>query len=268
MDLPLQPGNLSDPECWTTPQALYDEMFAKGVAISPDITGILIQDAAPDPIYRGSKGWIATSGNVPIYPLNTVMIWHAVYGHWVARHPTPASAPVIQLYYGTAASIDTYDFGEAGVAAPASGPFWKIKATLAGRAPVGVGIIPTSAPAASIVNPLDTSDSLGGSGEYKHVLVEAEGALGSHKHPMGISNPVGDDAYFSYVGAPVATANYNAKYITGGNGINIVAETTADLFTLPPNNGNGVVSAGHNNMQPYFGIYYIERTIREFYRAG
>lgn len=149
---------------------------------------------------------------------------------------------------------------------------WEIDVLFDGRTPTGVGVIPTSAPAASIVNPLDTTDSLGNSGEYKHVLTGAEGAVADHDHPVGLFNSGGggnaDDAFFNKVTPAVGTAGWTGRYITGGDGIVSAAQTTADIYTLQANDGNGVVSAGHSSMQPYIGVFFIKRTSRAFYVAA
>lgn len=266
-ELPLINGTLAAP--FTCYQPLYEQMFSLGAAQGPAITGLLIQDATPDPADQ-DKGWIKTSGGVPVYP-GYVFVWHAVLGHWVSRHFVGASDPSRTIYVGTSASVATYDGGDAGAPGPASGPMWEIDTAFDGRTPTGVGVIPTSAPAASIVNPLDTTDSLGASGEYKHVLTTAEGAVGTHTHPVGLFNTGGgnaDDAFFNKVTPAVGTANWTGRYITGGDGIVSAAQTTADIYTLQANDGNGVTSVGHNNMQPYVGVYFIKRTARQFYVAA
>lgn len=270
-DIPLIPGTL-DQDCYpASAQAFYDAMFARGHGIAPDISGLLIQDAAPDPIYRGNKGWIPTSGGVPIYPGAGVFIWHPVVGHWVARPYKPAADPRPEVYIGDLAALPTFDGGDVGAPGQASGPMWELWTAIDGRVPVGAGTIPGSG-GATLAN-LATTDSNGLSGEYKHVLTGAEGAVADHIHPLGLFNASGsgnaDDAFFNWVTPAVATFAWTGKYITGGDGIVTAAQNTADIYTLKANNGNGVVSDGHNTMQPFIGVYWIKRTaLREFYRAG
>jgi hypothetical protein len=266
-DLPLTPGTLAT-DCYpASAQAFYDEMFAKGIAVMPDIAGLLIQDAAPDPADRGSKGWIPTAGNIPIFP-GYVFVWHATVGHWVCRNPIGASDESRRIYVGTKASVGTYDGGDANPLGIASGPMWEIDTIFDGSAPVGVGLIPGSSPAATILAPKDTQDDQGQSGEYAHTLTEAEGATGAHVHPVGIFNPTSDDAFLNHLSAPVAVANYNGKYISGNSSVIIAPETTADIFTLANNNGAGTVSDPHNNMQPYVGVFFLKRTARQFWIMG
>lgn len=263
MDIPLQPGVLLDP--YTCFQPVYEQMFALGKGVAPDITGILIQDAAPDPIYRGNKGWIPTSGGVPIYP-GYVFIWHAVVGHWVSRNPIADADSSRRIWVGNSADIDTYDGGEAGVVGAASGPMWALDTLFDGRVPIGAGNIPGTAPAISVaVNA--TQDSDGKSGEYKHVLTGLEGAVGDHVHPVGWGNVATGDLGLAYTTPDVTTPSYTTFFNSsaGPSGVNI---TVANLISLKANNGNGVISDAHNTMQPYYGVYFIKRTARQFYRIG
>lgn len=245
-------------------------MFAKGHAVAPDITGILIQDAVPDPADI-DKGWIPTSGGVARYP-GYVFIWHAVLGHWVSRHPIEASDPSRRIYVGDAASITTYDGGDAGpINQPATGPMWEIDTAFAGSAPVGVGLIPGSSPAATIVNPLDTADSLGNSGEYKHSLTPDEI---QHMHGTGqdpnilIPGTIDDPAielHRDWSSAP-------ETYVTSRNDMN---PTSASGYTDGAAISSGIFATtkaladpdfpvvdGHLNMQPYVGVYFLKRTSR------
>jgi len=266
-DLELVAGTLASPyECY---QPLYEQMMGRGHAVASAVTGILIQDAVPDPADQ-DKGWIPTSGGVPRYAGYT-FVWHAVLGHWVARHeiaaddikryPTPY--PDTLVNFNT--YLQTYDGGDAGAVGPASGPMWEVDPQFEGSVPIGVGLIPGSSPATSIVEGGDTSDSLGGTGEYEHVLTGAEGAVADHAHPVGLFNPsggTGDDAFFNWAAAPITVPNYTGKYIQGGGGPITSPETTADIYTLKAADGAGVVSDPHNNMQPYLGVYFLKRTAR------
>lgn len=261
-DLQLIPGSLpSDLECY---QTLYDEMFSRGHAVGPNVTGLLIQDAVPDPEDH-DKGWIPTASGVPIYPY--VFTWHPVFSKWVARHPKGPEDPRPEMYIGDLADLATFDGGSAGSGA-AGGPMWEQWTPITGRVPVGVGLIPGSSPPATIAAPLATSDSLGNSGEYKHVLTQDEGGVGDHVHPLGNADPGTGDIGLAYEVPSVTTPSYTAFGVTGGGPIGLPV-TTANLLTLPANDGSGQTDVdGHNTMQPYIGVYWIIRTEREFYVAG
>ena len=272
MDIPLTAGTLLSPyECW---QTLYEQMFALGKGVSPDITGILIQDAAPDPIYRGNKGWIPTSGGVPIYP-GYVFIWHATVGHWVSRNPVADSDASRRVWTGAAADIDTYDHGEAGVVGPAAGPMWEFDTTFDGRVPIGAGTIPNSGGATVAINA--TTDSLGGVGEYKHSLLanEIQHFHGVGQDAMQLSPNTEDDPAIQLhrawdSGANSYTMSQNDMVAPGSHGYVDGALAHVGIFgtTKALADPDFPVVDGHNNMQPYVGVYLIRRTTRQFYRMG
>jgi len=275
-DLPLDPGTLADPDCWpASPQTLYDEMFAKGSATMPDITGILIQDAAPDPIYRGNKGWLPTSGGVPIYP-GYIFIWHATVGHWVSRHYKGASDPRPEPYFDNIANLATFDGGDAGAPGIASGPMWEVWTAVEGRTLVGAGTVPTSSPAVTIAN-LATADSTGAIGEYKHSLVPDEM---QHMHGCGEDpvNLVGGNVDDPAVQLHRDWTTLPETYVTGrqdmsgtsGTGYvdSAAIGTGAFATTKAVTDPDFPTVDGHNNMMPYLGINWIKRTARQFYVLG
>lgn len=259
-ELPLIPGTLPSPyTCW---QALYEQMFELGAAQGSTIVGVKINDDPP----AHDQGWIPTAGGVPRFS-GYVFVWHAVYGHWVARHQEAPSdikrwpAPYTNDLAALTTYLQTYDGGDTGAPGPFTGPMWEVDAQFAGSVPVGVGLIPGSSPAASIVKGGDTQDSLLASGEYKHVLTGAEGAVDQHVHPMGDGNSGSGDLNLNYVLPAVTTPAYTGFFNSSGapSGATL---TSANLITLPANDGNGVTSVGHNTMQPYVGCFFLKRTSR------
>lgn len=265
-ELPLTPGVLPAP--FTCYQPLYNEMFALGAAQGPAITGLLIQDATPD-AGDHDKGWIPTAGGVPRFP-GYVFVWHAVLGHWVSRNAINASDASRRLYVGANTSIDTYDGGDGGAPGAASGPMWARDTLFDGRFPIGVGDIPGSSPLASIVSPLDTTDSLGASGEYKHVLTAPE--VEGHFHGVGTDGQPGGGDPPIMISRPWSTAptSYTERFEdtpgtdSWGDGGPISSGT---MSTTDPIQGP-VPSNGHNTMPPFIGVFVIKRTAREFYVAA
>lgn len=241
--LRLNPGTLAT-SCWTTPQALYNEMFELGSALLGDITGIIISDDQPEANDR-DKAWIKTNAGAPVYGLNAPAVWFN--GHWVIKYPTPASSQERRLWVGLEADLVTYDGGAVGNA------LWEVDHDFDARYLIGPGTLPST-----------TAIAVGGTGgEETHVLTEAEGAVGTHTHPFGITNPGGDDAYFAKQGV-TTVSSYTGYYITGSNGNITAGQTTADLYTQPAANGAGVTSTGHNNMPPYRGVFVIKRTANPY----
>ena len=251
-DEQLIPGTLST-DCYPpSAQAFYNEMFERGKAVGPDIKGLLIQDAAPDPVDRGVMGWVPTSGDIPIYP-GYVFVWHATIGHWVSRHPVNANDASRRIYVGTSASIATYDGGDGGALTIGSGPMWALDAAFDGRTPVGVGVIPTSSPSVSILNPLDTQDSASRIGEYQHSLIAAE--MPPHTHDFTvIANNTDSQGQGKLTGGK-DDGPWDGQY--DGTTKNAGGDSAT-----PP------VVAPHMTMQPFIGVYFIKRTLRQFLVAG
>ena len=270
-DAPLIPGTLAL-DCYpNSAQAFYDEMFARGHAVVSDVLGLLIQDAAPDPIYQTGplqKGWIPTAGNVPIYP-GYVFVWHATFGHWVARNPIGASDPSRRIFMGLSTDVGTYDGGDAGAPTIGSGPMWEIDAQFAGSVPVGVGLIPGSA--ATIAEPAGQvgkkQDSLGASGEYAHVLANAE--VAGHWHGVGTDGHAGggDPPIMLHRDWNVAPDSYTERLenTAGTETWADGAATSAGVMGTTDAIASATPAAAHNTMQPYVGVYFIKRTARQFY---
>lgn len=131
--LKLNAGTLAT-NCWTSPQELYNEMFARGSALLGDITGIIISASAPAPNDR-DKAWIKTNAGAPVSPYP--YIWFN--GKWVSPHPYPKAGDLRLLWVGIAADLDTFDGGDTNPAGDASGPMWVIDHDFDARWLVGPG---------------------------------------------------------------------------------------------------------------------------------
>lgn len=153
-------------------------------------------------------------------------------GNWLTRHGTPPG--LVCMYEGTEASIDTFDGGEAGDVTSISGPFWEKVSELDAKFPIGPGTLPST-----------TTIAVGDTGgEEKHALTSAENAAHTHVVP-GSTTPQGNGDFD----------------VTGGTaGTPAVYPGTSDSGS----SGNG---DPHNNIPPYYGIFFIRRTAREFDRV-
>lgn len=256
-ELPLNAGTLPAPyTCW---QPLYNQMFSLGSAQGPTITGVIIQDAVPA-AEDHDKGWIPTSAGVPRFP-GYLFTWNNVLGHWVAMNPFAANDPRPQMYTADPSTVPTFDGGDANPPGVMGGPMWEVYTNFAGRVPVGLGTIPGSSAVISYASPPPTQDSLGNSGEYRHVLTGLEGAVADHAHPTGFGNTGTGDLGLAYVTPPVTVPSYTT-FFNSSAGPSGTSTTLANLYTLKANDGNGIVSAAHNNMQPWIGVTFIRRTSR------
>lgn len=183
--------------------------------------------------------------------------WYVFNGVW--RSPNNYNTNERRLWVGDLTQLVTYDGGTAGTVSPTTGPMWIEATEFQGRSPMGVGNIPSTTGPVAI-----TVTQQYGVGEY--TLTDANGAVGSHTHLFGLRNPSGDDAYFSMLGAPTTTPNYQSSYITGSNGVIIANQTTADLQTLKSGSGGaGNTPTPFSIVHPVVGTYIIKPSGRQYY---
>lgn len=161
--------------------------------------------------------------------------YHHGLGVWVSKFYPDPNDQRRWPYTGSLASVDTLDGGTAGVATVTSGPFWEVDTAMEHRFLVGVGTFPDSSTTVDV-------NETGGSDEV--VLTEA--GIPIHDH-----------------GLPGASIPY---YTTPGTGIDLITRgdnpNTAASAITDHSYGDG---EGHNNLPPYYGVYWIKRTVREFY---
>lgn len=232
-EITFTPGVLGT-ECFATYQLMYNAMIERLSGTLPDASvKYIISDTAPTADDQ-DKLWIKTSSGGPVRPF----IFYN--GAWSWPHPVPNDPTRIQIYKGTAASIDTLDGGVAGAVGAASGPFWEIDTDLSAKFPVGVGTLASG-----------TAIAEGGTGgEENHTLVQAE--LPDHSHTFTLNRYSLSDS-----------SNPPPNQLLASN----IAPTTPDTPHPTPDvsvTGGGSDEA-HNNMPPYYGVYYIKRTARIYY---
>lgn len=160
---------------------------------------------------------------------------------------------------GSASGLWTFggaDGSDPSVVTPTAttGSFWTVDTNYAGRVTMGPGAVPVTS------NPAVTTTVGQTGGEGQHTLDQTEGGAEAHTHNFGVTNSVGDDAYFRKT-AVKSGLNYNGFYITGSGPHDETAQTTSDLETLQ----NTVAAIlPHNNLQPYRVAYKIKRTGRVY----
>jgi len=234
IELQLVAGTLDDPNCFpATPQALYLEMFAKGVALLPNaLTGVIMQDATPGVTERGLV-WIRTSGGIQVQP----PVWTFVSGQWIAVHPVPIGHK--SFHIGTLADITTLDGGSAGVVSYNTGPFWEVIPGTEGRFLLGAGTLASGA--------IITNGSTGG--EENHVLTQTE-------LPSAWTNIKATLRGWRTNLETIAPQWLAPNATTGTQQTNPSTEEATFNFM---NTGG---DQGHNNLPPYYGVYWIRRTAR------
>lgn len=148
-------------------------------------------------------------------------------GSWMSKHPVATGA--IIMYRGTEASIDTFDGGSAGVITPTTGPFWAKVTELNARFPLGIGTLPISSTVVAVGNT---------GGIEKHTLTVGE--MPSHAHDV-----------------ESVVLNASGNEIASGNSYRVGTRVSEEKGG----------DAAHQNMPPYLGVLFLERTARIFHTA-
>lgn len=180
--------------------------------------------------------------NNQIYPWldENGLWWVFSNGYWTRINPVPASGSERRIYVGNTTDLQTYDGGNTNTPSNWSGPMWEVDTAFDARFPVGVGTFAAS----GVVSVNGTTTSTAVAGEDKHTLVVGE--VPSHTHQIL-------DQYINLVQR--GTADSGVFSATNRS------EGTANL--LPTTSSGG--GAAHNNLPPFYGVYFIKRTTRVYY---
>ena len=182
--------------------------------------------------------------NNQVYPWldNNGNWWVFQGGYWARQNPVAAGGSERRIFVGTSADVLSYDGGDGTVYSgnPYAGSMWEIDTAFEARFPVGVGTFAAS----GVVSVNGTTTSTAVAGEDKHTLVTSE--MPSHTHQIL-------DQYINLAQRGSAdTSLFSATNRTEG---------VANL--LPTTSVGG--DAAHNNLPPFYGVYFIKRTGRVYY---
>jgi len=168
--------------------------------------------------------------------------WVFSGGYWSRKNPVPINSPERRIFVGTTNDLLSYDGGD-GTSNPVTnytGAMWEVDTAFQARFPVGVGTFAAS----GVVNVTGTATSTSVVGEDQHTLVLGE--VPSHTHQIV-------DQYLNLVQR--GSADTSAFSPTNRS------EGTSNL--LPTTSSGG--GAAHNNLPPFYGVYFIKRTARVYY---
>lgn len=178
------------------------------------------------------KPWLRTDPTTGL-----VDRWYVfVGGDWVAKHPTAAGT--IIMWEGAEGSIPTFDGGEAGIVTATTGPMWEKVSQMDGRFPMGPGTLPSGA----IVAVTNTG------GEERHELALTE--IPNHDHALG---------GISVVIEKIGSGNIDLEF----GGTDAKAQTALAEGGDPDDDDNTVP---HNNLPPWYGVFFLRKTARSHYR--
>jgi hypothetical protein len=160
--------------------------------------------------------------------------WIYDQGFWLRKNIVAASGYDRRIYVGTTTDLLSYDGGDGtATATSTTGPMWEVDTEFEARFPVGVGAFVASGAVAVMGKATSTAIV----GEDQHTLTIPE--MPAHTHNF----------------FPLVTADANNG---GANGVQY--GTTANVATSSTGDGTA-----HNNLPPFYGVYFIKRTIRVYY---
>lgn len=254
--LPVQiiAPTFADGYCPGSLQEFANDLQA-GSRLSGSITldNIVISETAPADHTKlwfkvdGALNPFTTIAGVPLYK------WSNTLSTWVLRHPELPSSEKVFMYVGTndAAGLWVLDGGDgtdpsvAGNVTSSTGSFWEVYTAMAGLFPVGVGTINPSSTVVGVTN-------TGGADQVTQTTAQ----LAVHDHLIGLDGTTG-----------ITTDGDNGCLQTGGTNVNWQAATPANAMGETRNAGGSGSPATTQPMTttpPYFGIWFIRRTAREF----
>jgi len=256
MNVTVQNGLLPQGFCPSDYQSLLNAFSAVQFVPINSVSSIVV---SPTPPADHSVAWLQTDSNG-----NPIRIYVVASGAWLSPHPLQPGHTMI--WNQTLPNLQTYDGGDASVApfSDLSGQMWQLMATtLDGNGtqvaqaqfPVGVGTTVNSG--AVVVGANNVTDT-GVNGEDKHVLLDTELAL--HRHYLANTD----------FGNPIAgpfLSNSTQMNQGAGGGSNFLDYKLTGSANPATQGLSSIVGSNiaHNTLPPFYGVYFLQRTIRRFY---
>jgi len=234
VEVTLTASNLDTNYCfpgnWN--QLLQDMVDKMTGVLAGSVSAYVVSTSVPAAVDR-DKGWARLSADGYFERL-----YFYRNGVWSAKHPIDALSSERRLWVGSAATLVTHDGGSAGVVSYTTGPMWEEDESFQARVPLGVGSLPTLGDVTVQSGTTSTSKV----GEDAHQLTRAE--IPAHSHPLF------------------------GEIIEGSLGL--AGENIGDdhKVSFPGNTGDSPEGTSHNNLPPFWGVYFIKRTNRVYYTAS
>lgn len=242
--VPLYSGVLPS-SCYSNFQGLSDDIMSYGYGLIDGATEYIVSETAPGADDQG-KLWIqVNSYHQPIRQ------WIYSGGAWLWPHPIPPNDNRLQMFVGSAAEVDTLDGGVAGTAGSKSGPFWEIYSDMSAKFPMGVGTLEDG-----------TSVAVTNTGGQERVTLTST-QVPDHQHKgKAYYKASGGTAGSDESGLMDNLYHENSGHTTNSGTTSVAAAGVLTSETV------GTIGESHPNLPPYYGVYFIKRTGRQFYTAS
>jgi len=166
--------------------------------------------------------------------------WIYDQGFWLRKNIVAASGYDRRIFVGTTTDLLSYDGGDGtATATTLTGPMWEVDTEFEARFPVGVGAFVASGAVAVLGKTTSTSIA----GEDQHTLTVPEMPKHTHSMTWDSNDTSGGDQLNTLYYGPEANIPNNMIKDTGSTGGDVA----------------------HNNLPPFYGVYFIKRTSRVYY---
>lgn len=226
-ELPVTTFNVP-PFCFRSIQQDWPTLVALLRVPLGDFSGVNVGNTPPAAADRDKPWWRSNADGTPDD-------WYGfANGSWLAKAKLPAPG-VITMWAGAEPDIVTLDGGEAGAISATTGAFWEKFSAMDAKFPFGPGTYGA------------TTVAVGQTGGAHEVTLDSD-QMPPHDH--GLLN-------LRVVHETVPAGTLEAA---SGNGY------STKVFQSEGGRPNGTTKA-HDNMPPFYGIYFIRRTARLYHRA-